>query len=297
MKIYKNYWLYFFISAFFLVPSIVALIFFGLQSGIDFTGGSLLTLQANEASMSALLTEDAIRAQISDDFNLSSVKENDQQQILLRLAPLQNAQKDELVNQISENITEVEVVSFDSLGATLGGELIKKTLIAIVLACIILVFYLWNRFHDFTFGIAALLGVIHDTLIVCGIFSLLGAYAGTEVDTLFVTALLTTISFSVHDTVVIYDRIRELKNKFKQTNLTEVAEAAVTATFSRSLNNSLTVVFMLLALLLLGGVTLRDFALALLLGVICGTYSSPFASVPLLLFFDDLKKFKGKKRD
>ena len=297
MKIYKNYWLYFFISAFFLVPSIVALSLFGLQPGIDFTGGSLLTLEAAEASQSALLTEDAIRTQAGTDFGLSSVKQNDQGQVLLRLAPLDNAQKDALVKNIQTKIAPVTVVSFDSIGATLGGELIKKTLIAILLACVILVFYLRQRFHDLDYGIAAFLGVVHDTLIVCGIFSLLGAYAGTEVDTLFVTALLTTISFSVHDTVVIYDRIRELKSKFKQASLTEIATAAVTATFSRSLNNSLTVVFMLLSLLLLGGVTLRDFSLALLLGVIFGTYSSPFVSVPLLLLFDDLKKFKGKKRD
>ena len=189
-------------------------------------------------------------------------------------------------------------MSFETIGATLGSELIKKTLIAVIIACVILVIYLQFRFDELDYGLAAFLAVIHDTLILSGIFSLLGAYFQTEVDILFVTALLTTISFSVHDTVVIYDRIKELKNKFLNQSLSEVSNAAVSATLSRSLNNSLTVVFMLLALLLLGGETLRDFSLALVLGVIFGTYSSPFVSVPLLLFFADRKKFKlnkGKK--
>lgn len=295
MKFYKNYWLYFFISAFFLVPAAVSLIMFGFQPGIDFTGGTLVTVEATEASQSGLLTEDNIRGKVDETFKLSSVKQSDDGQAIIRLAPLENEQKNELLAQINE-VVPVTLISYDSVGATLGGELIQKTLVAIALACVFLVIYLRARFSELSFGMAAFLGVVHDTLIISGIFSLLGAYLGVEVDTLFVTALLTTISFSVHDTVVIYDRIRELKTRFPQATLTQNCEAAVTATFSRSLNNSLTVVFMLAALLLLGGVTLRYFALALLLGVIFGTYSSPFVSVPLLLLFADGKKFAQEKK-
>ncbi len=294
MKFYRNYWLYFFISAFFLIPSIVALSLFHFQLGIDFTGGTLMTIEASEASLSASLTENNIRNQVSEDFKINSVKQTTTDQTIVRLAPIDNEQKGELLAQINE-ITPINLISYDSVGSILGGELIKKTLIAIVLACIFLIIYLRSRFHNLSFGVAAFLAVVHDTVIVSGIFAILGAYAGVEVDTLFVTALLTTISFSVHDTVVIYDRIRELKQRFPQASLTQVAEAATTATFSRSLNNSLTVIFMLLTLLILGGVTLRFFALALLLGVIFGTYSSPFVSVPLLLFFEEVKSLKKKK--
>ena len=146
-----------------------------------------------------------------------------------------------------------------------------------------------------TFGLGALLGVVHDVTIICGLFSIFGWLWGMEVDTLFVTAMLTTISFSVHDTVVIYDRIRELTRKHPSATFIQICDAAVTATISRSFNNSLTVVFMLASLLLLGGVSLRSFALALLLGVIFGTYSSPFTSIPLLILFDKKKWFTKKK--
>lgn len=292
MQFYRNYWLYFFISAFFLIPSIVALILFNFRLGIDFTGGTLMTV---EASLSAMLTETNLRTKVSDEFKINSIKQTSEGQTIIRLAPLDSEQKTALLTQINE-VTPINLISYDSVGAVLGGELIKKTLAAIVLACIFLIIYLRSRFQSLAFGVAAFLAVIHDTLIVSGIFAILGAYAGIEVDTLFVTALLTTISFSVHDTVVIYDRIRELKKRFPQATLTQVAEAAVIATISRSLNNSLTVIFMLLSLLILGGVTLSYFALALLLGVIFGTYSSPFVSVPLLLFFEEWAKIKNQKK-
>lgn len=295
MQFYRNYWLYFFISAFFLIPSIVALILFNFQLGIDFTGGTLMTVEASEASLSAMLTENNLRTKVGDEFKINSIKQTSEGQTIIRLAPLDSEQKATLLAQINE-VTPINLISYDSVGAVLGGELIKKTLAAIVLACVFLIIYLRSRFQSLSFGVAAFLAVIHDTLIVSGIFAILGAYAGIEVDTLFVTALLTTISFSVHDTVVIYDRIRELKKRFPQATLNQVAEAAVIATISRSLNNSLTVIFMLLSLLILGGVTLSYFALALLLGVIFGTYSSPFVSVPLLLFFEEWEKVKKPKK-
>lgn len=286
MNLYRHYRYYFLISAIFLVPGLISLIFFGFRPGIDFTGGSLLTIKATEASQSALLTEDSLRMVINSDYAVASIKATDDQQVILRLATLDNDQKNQLLTEISQ-LTPVEQVSFDSVGATMGRELIEKTLIALALASVILIIYLRVRFHNLDYGLAAFLGVVHDTLIICGIFSLLGHFAGVEVDTLFVTAILTTISFSVHDTIVIYDRLRELHQTNTKTDLAAIANQVVLATLSRSLNNSLVVVFMLLSLLLLGGVTLRYFALALLLGVVFGTYSSPFTSVPLLLLFND----------
>lgn len=295
MKFYRHYWIYFIVSAFFILPGLWSLFNHGLKLGIDFTGGSLLTISANEATQAALLTETQVRQLAGNDFNLASVKMTSDNQVILRLSPLTNEEKNQLLNQISQTIP-VTQVSFDSVGATLGQELIKKTTYAIILASIILVLYLKYRFKEFSFGVAAFIGVIHDVLIICGIFSILGWLYQVEIDTLFVTALLTTISFSVHDTVVIYDRIHELRQKFPQSSLRDISQAAVTATISRSFNNSLTVFFMLLALLILGGVTLRYFALALLLGVFFGTYSSPFNSIPLLLLAEDKKWFVRKRK-
>ncbi len=293
MRFYKNYFIYFFISAVFLVPGIVALIMFGLRPGIDFTGGTLLTIEASEASGAALLSESNLRENLGEEFGLSNVRESEGEQVILRLKPLGTEEKEALLVDLAE-ITRVEVISYDSVGAILGGELIFKTLVAIGLACIFLIIYLRVRFKEMAFGWAAFLGVVHDTLIICGIFAIIGAYLGIEVDTLFVTALLTTISFSVHDTVVIYDRVREVRKARPRASLREVCEESVSNTITRSLNNSLVIVFMLAALLLLGGVSLRFFALALLLGVIFGTYSSPFVSVPLMLFFEDAGRIWGR---
>ncbi len=300
MQFYKKYWAYFIISAVFLIPGLFSLIKFGFNPGIDFTGGSLLIIEAQEATQAVQLTENNIRQITTEELMPSSIKQAANGQVIMRLMPISNEQKNQLLNQINQ-LAPVKQISFDSVGATMGKELIQKTLIAIALASVILVIYLKVRFQDLSFGLAAFLGVVHDVLIICGIFSILGIWLKVEVDTLFVTALLTTVSFSVHDTVVIYDRIREIRKQNPKQKLTEIANLAVVATISRSLNNSLAVAIMLLALLMLGGVTLRYFALALLLGVFFGTYSSPFTSVPLLLLFEDLKKksfgshIQGKK--
>ncbi|MBQ6449901.1 protein translocase subunit SecF [bacterium] len=299
MKFYKYYWLYFVISACFLIPGLLSLFVNGFRLGIDFTGGSILTIQAREATQAALLTESNLRAYIDDRQTINSIKFNDQGQAIIRTGVIDNEQKNALLEQINSRLP-VEAVSFEAVGATMGSELMSKTFAAIALASLVLVGYLYYRFNNLAYGLGALLGVVHDVTIICGIFSLLGWWRGTEVDSLFVTAMLTTISFSVHDTVVIYDRIRELQKKFPHSRFVDTCEAAVMATISRSFNNSLTVCFMLLSLLLLGGVTLRSFALALLLGVVFGTYSSPFTSIPLLILFDKkgwfTKNDKQKKK-
>ena len=134
--------------------------------------------------------------------------------------------------------------------------------------------------------------MLHDSLILIGAFSLLGHFFDVEVDVLFVTALLTTLSFSIHDTIVVYDRIRELKRKHPRSGLEEIANAAVLETLSRSINNSMTIIIMLLSLVVLGGDTIRWFSVALLIGAITGTYSSTFTAVPLLLEVDQRRLSK-----
>jgi preprotein translocase subunit SecF len=145
-------------------------------------------------------------------------------------------------------------------------------------------------FRNVKYGVSAVLALIHDLLVVCGIFSILGHFRGVEVDTLFVTAVLTTMSFSVHDTIVVFDRIRETIRRNPKIHFETLADMALTETMGRSLNNSLTIVFMLLALLLLGGTTIKWFVFALLVGTITGTYSSPFVATPILVIWQKLEE-------
>ncbi|MGB9613597.1 MAG: protein translocase subunit SecF, partial [Candidatus Margulisiibacteriota bacterium] len=156
----------------------------------------------------------------------------------------------------------------------------------------ILLYVAW-RFKDKKFGICAILAMFHDSLVLLGSFSLLGHFFGVEVDTLFVTAMLTILSFSVHDTVVVYDRIRESQKNLPHLPFEQLVNKAVTETLVRSLNNSLTIIFMLVALFLLGGETIRWFVAALLIGTISGTYSSPFTAAPLLVIWEQLKSKKS----
>lgn len=178
-----------------------------------------------------------------------------------------------------------QIMSFETVGPSLGKELIQKTIVAIILSAISLLIFIGTRFKDFTFGFGAIVAMFHDALILIGVFSLLGHLMGAEMDALFVTALLTTLSASVHDTVVTFDRIRELKRQNFKVNWVELSNQAVSETIVRSINNSMTVVFMLLSLVILGGSTTRWFATALLVGVVCGTYSSTGVAIPIMLFW------------
>ena len=180
-------------------------------------------------------------------------------------------------------------LSYDTVGPSLGAELIKKTMYAIVLSATMILLYVAYRFKNIKFGVCAIIAMLHDSLVLLGVFSLMGHYWGVEIDTLFVTALLTILSFSVHDTIVVYDRIRELKKKHGYLDLEDIVNRAVVETMGRSINNSLTIIFMLLAMYLLGGDTTKWFIGALLIGTVSGTYSSTFTAAPLLIVWEKLR--------
>jgi len=158
---------------------------------------------------------------------------------------------------------------------------------AVASAAVFILTYIAYQFKEKMYGVCAILAMFHDTLILLGSFSLLGKFFGVEVDTLFVTAVLTTLSFSVHDTVVTYDSIRNAVKQNPKTKFSELINIAINQTLIRNLNNSLTIIFMLLALTLLGGPTIRFFSVALLIGTIAGTYSSTFIATPLLLVWKE----------
>lgn len=151
-----------------------------------------------------------------------------------------------------------------------------------------LLLYISFAFKQLKYGVCALIAMFHDTIVLLGSFSLLGHFFGVEIDLLFVTAVLTILSFSVHDTIVVFDRIRELSHKNKNVDYVTLVNQAVTETMVRSLNNSLTIIFMLIALFLIGGETTKFFSLALLIGTVTGTYSSTFTAAPLLIVWNKI---------
>lgn len=293
-------WFYFFLSALVLVPGIISLFSFGLRPSIDFSGGTLLEIKFSDQFVSDRTAEGRSPLVANEEFEkafrdrgyvFASVQSIGAGGYLLRLPSMDKNQVTSLELALAESLGErPQELRFETVGPTLGKELLRKTLIAITLASGAILGYVAWQFKDKKFGTAAILAMFHDTLIIMGIFSLLGHFKGVEVDTLFVTAVLTILSFSVHDTVVVFDRIREGQKRFPQASFESLVNKAVSETLVRSLNNSLTIIFMLVALLLLGGETIRWFVVALLIGTVAGTYSSTFTAAPLLVVWDNFKK-------
>ncbi len=283
----KYLWLYFLISALVLFPGIFSLARFGLKPAIDFTGGALLELKFSRDVPQNILEVVANK----DSLPLVSIQKTSSNTYLLRMKPEGSEKVAAFQTNLATSVGQIpDVIRNETVGPVLGKELLGKTLIAAILAVLGILLYVAWAFKNVRFGVAAIVALIHDLLVVVGIFSLLGKFLGVEVDTLFVTAVLTTMSFSVHDTIVVFDRIRELRHRSEKVPLADVADRALTETMGRSLANSFTILFMLLALVLLGGTTIRWFALALLIGTISGTYSSPFVATPILIIWERLGK-------
>lgn len=289
MNLIKFKKLYFLISLTFLIPGLISLLLFGLKPAIDFTGGSLLELHFLNQEKNKI-EDDDFKTNLTQFYEAGVVQNSGENKIIIKGKEINNQEKDELLLKLEESYGELEVLRFETVGPLLGAELLKKTLMAVFLVASIITFYVWKQFDELKYGICAVLAMLHDSFILIGAFSLFGHFLNVEVDVLFVTALLTTLSFSIHDTIVIYDRIRELKRKHPRSGLEEIANAAILETLSRSINNSMTIIIMLLSLAVLGGDTIRWFVIALLIGAITGTYSSTFTAVPLLLVVDQKKK-------
>ncbi|MCH7951285.1 protein translocase subunit SecF [Patescibacteria group bacterium] len=281
--------LYFAISALVLLPSIWSLVVFGLKPAIDFTGGALIELTITP-SEGIKASETAIRSAAGEEFELGSIQQTSEGTVILRSKPMSQEEKNTLVERLKEKLGEIEERRFETVGPTIGKELLGKTITAIIIAAALILIYVAYRFKQVKYGVCAILAMFHDTLILLGAFSLLGHFANVEVDTLFVTAILTTLSFSVHDTIIVYDRIRESLRRHPSAEFEDIVNLSVAETLGRSLNNSLTIIFMLVALFLIGGVTIRWFILALLIGTIAGTYSSTFTAAPLLVVWENISK-------
>ncbi len=197
-------------------------------------------------------------------------------------------QESALRTALAKKSGKISVLKFDTVGPSLGIETIRKTIIASVVAILGILLYVSYTFKKFSYGMAAVLAMGHDFMVLIGTYALLG-HLGAQVDALFVTALLTTMSFSVHDTIVVFDKIREYR-RTSGLPIDVLANKALTETMVRSLNNSFTIVLMLIPLTFMGGDAIKFFAGALLIGTITGTYSSPFVATPLLVWFEGRKK-------
>lgn len=281
----KYRWLYFLISFVVIGTGLFSIAKWGFRYSIDFTGGSNFEFQMNK-----VVGKDKIQKVLDlNKIPVVSLKLQDKN-VILRTKVLDQNKETSLKKDLEAKLKiRIIVLRSETVGPILGREAINKTLVASVLAVIGILIYMGFAFKGFNFAFAAVLAMLHDLLVVVGTYSLLGHFFGAEVDTMFVTAVLTTMSFSVHDTIVIFDKIREYRDEQETLEIESASNQALTETMIRSLNNSMTIVFMLLALTTMGGSTIRFFIITLLIGTITGTYSSPFVATPILVWLEKKK--------
>ena len=275
------------------IASLFSMFKFGLKQGIDFTGGALL-----EVEYAAKPDAFAVKQKI-ESLSLGSavVQPSGDKNIIVRMKDLTEEQHQKVLSASLSVGQGGKEIRFDSIGPVIGKELKKKSITAMILVIVMIVLYIAFAFrkvsqpvNSFYYGLMAVVALVHDITLPAGVFAVLGHYYGVEVDTLFVTALLTVLGFSVHDTIVVFDRIREnLRNNGNKNDFETVVGASVNQTISRSINTSLTVILVLLAIFFLGGESTKYFSLALLIGVAIGTYSSIFLASPLLVTLQKLK--------
>ncbi len=291
--------IWFSIWAVFFTLGVLGIVFGGLKPGLDFTGGSFL--EVSGINNVQKVKESLSNAQI--EFNSIDKSSNDSIKIKTKILNEETHKK--ILDQIKKanEDKEIKEVRFETIGPTVSKEITKKAYLSIALASLMIILYVGWSFRkvsrpvaSWKYGACAVLAILHDVLFVVGAFSVLGVLFHIEIDSLFVTALLTVISFSVHDTIVIFDRIRENLKKSSKENFSEIVNDSVLEMIARSINTSLVIIFVILALLLMGGETIKTFVLALLLGMITGTYSSIFIASPLLVVWknwDDKRKAKA----
>lgn len=301
----KRY-LWFTVSLIVLIPGIISLLIHGMKLGIDFTGGTLWEVQFQQPTTAEAISEVLATEGIENAVVQRTGPESENAWII-RIPELKegSAQKAAItaVWTNSGGYTERE---FSSVGGAISTQIRNRAILAVALASVGILAYIAYAFRNtqnpLLYGASAIVAMLHDVLIVLGVFSILGWLAGVEIDALFVTALLTIIGFSVHDTIVVFDRIRENLSRHTDQTFVGVVNYSLSQTIVRSLNTSLTVVFTLLALYFFGGESTRTFVLALLLGVISGTYSSIFNASQLLVAWDSgdfrrlFQRLRGNKQ-
>jgi preprotein translocase subunit SecF len=282
----KRY-LWFGLSLLIIVPGMLALAAFGLPLAIDFTGGALLELQFKNTAPAPAEVQ-AVFAQF--DFTDNQIQSLQDQGIQIRSKAMSDATKNQIEAALREKYGDFTELEFGSVSAAVGAEVIQRAAETVAIAAIGIMAYLWYAFrqvqHSFRYGVAAIIAMLHDVAVMMGAAAIFGKLFGWEVDSLFLTALLTVIGFSVHDTIVVFDRIRENLIRRRGERYDRVVNHSIIQTLDRSINTQLTVFFTLLALALFGGVTIRHFIITLLVGILSGTYSSIFNASQILVVWE-----------
>ena len=262
------------------ITSVVFIIFKGLNYGIDFKGGTLIELRANN-------TDAANIRSILNNMDLGdiNVKKFGQDGDYLIKVEQKEENGNNIIPKIKKNLsanlnTEINFRRVENVGPKVSSELLQSGIIAISLSLAAMLFYIWIRF-EWQFSIGSIIALFHDVVITLGIFSVLSF----EINLSIVAAVLTIVGYSMNDTVVIYDRIRENLNKYNRLNISEIANLSINNTLARTIITSVTTLLALLSIFILGGEILRGFSFAMILGVIIGTYSSIFVASPILKFF------------
>ncbi|TAK11450.1 MAG: protein translocase subunit SecF [Anaerolineae bacterium] len=283
-------YLYFWISLLLIVPGLIGLILWGLPLAIDFTGGGYAELRFESGEVPPLNEIRALYAEF--EVEDAAPRTGGPGELLVRSGQLTGEGNDLIVAALNERYGEVTLLRFDSVGPTIGREVTNRAVWAIAAASLGIMFYIWYAFRGVPnahrYGVGAILAMLHDLAVVFGMQAILSRFFGWEVDALFLTALLTVASFSVHDSIVVFDRIRENAGKARRrTPYEEIVNDSIVQTITRSLNTQITVFLTLLALVIFGGDTLRHFVIILMIGVLSGTYSSIFNAAPILVVWEN----------
>jgi preprotein translocase SecF subunit len=297
----KRHW-YFLLSALIIIPGLVAMVYssvaFGspVKLGIDFTGGALLELRFEQP----VLPEDARQIFVDQGFLGTTVQTTtDDRTILVRSKPMEPETRDQIEDALRDAFGPLEELRFESVGPAVGAEVTRAAGIAVAVAALFILAFIVFAFRKvpnaFRYGLCAIAAMLHDILVTLGLFSIAGLVLNWEADALFLTALLTVIGFSVQDTIVVFDRIRENIPRRRGESFETVVNRSLLETIHRSLATQLNAIFVLIAILFFGGATIRQFVAVLLVGLLSGTYSSIFNAVPLLVVWET-RKLVGRPR-
>ncbi|MEE8162553.1 MAG: protein translocase subunit SecF [Anaerolineae bacterium] len=288
----KRRW-YFVISALVIVPGLIAMIYSTVRFGtpvrlsIDFTGGALLELEFEQPVQPGEVRQVFVDRGYTDTMVQTTA---DERTVLIRSDFLESEVKMEIESALEDRYGPLEELRFESVGPTIGGEVTRAAAMAVVTAAIVILGFIVVAFrrvpHAFRYGACATASLVHDLLVAMGFFSILGLFRGWQADALFLTAILTVIGFSVQDTIVVFDRIRENIPKRRGEPFELIVNRSILETIHRSLATQLNAIFVMIAILLFGGATMKQFIATLLVGMLSGTYSSIFTAVPLLVVWE-----------
>jgi len=289
MNILGKRYYFFGLSLLIILVGAIIMLTKGIPLSIDFTGGSLLEVKFNNQS-----PETTEIYTVYDDVQIEDVQvqTSDIGSYIIRSQFLDNETRDMVLASLTENIGELSVIRFDSVGPSIGEQVTSRGALAVVVSSLLVVLFIAWSFRGisnaFRYGICAILAMVHDVAIIFSATAVGSLLWGWEIDSLFLTALLTVIGFSMQDTIVVFDRIRENSNIYRRLNFETLVNHSIVQTLQRSINTQLmTVEFLLLALAMFGGITLREFASILLIGLLSGTYSSIFIAAPILVLWEN----------